>query len=185
MSTTLTGWDGDVPTFANSIGLPATTPNRAAQSFTIPSTTNCNGCQVKLRNNNGDVSTAQCRIETDTTGAPSGTLVDANASVDYNPTGLNSSTMAYAQFVFPASFALSAGVTYWLVCKRKTETGNFTNHSMGYAVGNPYPNGVAAGWNSVSWTTALTGDVSFAIFGPDPIGTIGGVDQNKMLMGCG
>jgi hypothetical protein len=55
--------------------------------------------------------TWEFRIETDSSGHPSGTLVNANATVTVTPPGLNSSVKGS----FPAPINISAGVKYWFV----------------------------------------------------------------------
>ncbi len=95
--------------------------------------------------------------------------------------------MTYFSAVFAASFALAATTPYWIVVKNKTEPGpDFTSFTIGFTSVNPYTGGDLFAFITNAYITATAGhDAAFAVFGPDPVGTIGGVDQNKMLMGWG
>ncbi len=57
------------------------------------------------------------RVETDNAGVPSGTLIDANATVTVASSGISTS-YEWVTFTFPASITIPLGTTYWITLGR-------------------------------------------------------------------
>jgi hypothetical protein len=92
----------------------AGTNEKLAQSFIVPGTGSITVTAVSVRTklataNSRDV---DLRIETDSSGEPSGSLVDANAEVSHTPGG---TSYSYDTETFAASFTINLGTQYWLV----------------------------------------------------------------------
>jgi hypothetical protein len=94
------------------------------------------------------------RIETDASNAPSGTLVNANATITVAPPAAGS--WGWLSFNFPAAFTLNAATKYWIVCNAAA-TLNTTNKWLLRANNNRYPAGsMAKSTNSGSTYTLIT-----------------------------
>ncbi len=99
------------------------------------------------------------RIETDSSGKPSGTLADANASIVVVPPGVN--TIIKGTFATP--FALSAATVYHLViqCDNQSTNNRWTlriNTSSVYASGN------MCTFADAVWTIVSTRDMYFKVY---------------------
>jgi hypothetical protein len=87
---------------------------RYAQSFQVPySDETFQGITLGMRKQ-GTPGTLTWRIETDSAGEPSGTLVDANATGTLAAASA-SSTMGYQSLYSSGAFGLDANTTYWIV----------------------------------------------------------------------
>ena len=95
-----------------------------------------------------------CRIETTSGGAPTGTLADANATVDVTPSGTGSIT-----FTFPSSFTLAAGQYAIVISAASQSNNNYWN--MAVKSGNPYAGGQESEYFSGSWHAQTTVDMYF------------------------
>lgn len=95
-------------------------------------------------------------IQTDSTW-PTGTLVDANATVDTS----SIEGAAWYKLDFPDTFVLSNGVKYWIVWESvDTQTVNDTGWSIAASTSTPLPSGNAASYDgswgqNVQWSTAF------------------------------
>jgi len=86
--------------------------DKLAQSFTISDTTTIIDTELYLRKVGSPTGTMTLRLETDSSGSPSGTLAHANATITVDEAGLSTS---YGDISFNwTDFSLAAG-TYWLV----------------------------------------------------------------------
>ena len=117
------------------------------------------------------------RVETDNAGAPSGTLVHANASATISPTDV-SSRYAYVTKTF-TEFSLKPATAYWLIIRCDTAKASITDagwYQVGYnwhkgtAANNPYdpPTAAIVGYmyrtvgDTVTWPT--TGGTKASMF---------------------
>lgn len=108
-----------------------------AQSFQLSSTNQVVSVSLGASN----TFSADVRIETDSSGAPSGTLADPSAV----STGV-SFTPGVVNVTFSSALSLSSGTTYWLVVRNmtgSTTTSIRYNSAGGYANGSILRNGVA------------------------------------------
>ena len=102
------------------------------------------------------------RVETDSSGSPSGTLVDANATA--TATVSLTPVDAWYKFAFAGSFTLTATTSYWLVLSYSgAPDANIRWATSGVVGGSVYANGAAKKYISPSWFS-MTGDMYF-IFG--------------------
>ena len=90
------------------------TVTKLAQSFQLTSDTVVNVVQAYLKKVSTPTGTLNLRIETNNSGAPSGTLVNASATATLAEASLTTS-YALTGFTFPAPVSLAKTTTYWLV----------------------------------------------------------------------
>lgn len=151
---------------------------RAGQSFQIQAEAQVSSARVYLQRNSGQAQ-VQVRIEMDSAGSPSGTLVHANALATLEQSDIPTSE-GYVSVSFQP-FTLQANTTYWLVLKRTMEPGpNFSTYYW-YGKLNPpsYDSGVAKYYNG-TWNQFAGQDLIFEISGP------GGLLKGSMaLLGVG
>ena len=99
-------------------GSAANTREKQGQSFQLASAASGIGViSIELRNNNSPTDSLDVRIETDSSGVPSGTLVDANATGNIDYTEMTGTSAKY-DISFDGEFSLSASTTYWVVLQR-------------------------------------------------------------------
>lgn len=101
------------------------------------------------------------RIETDSAGAPSWTLVNANATATVNPwTGLITSTNRYS-VPFDKWFQLQWWVQYWLVLQRTWSLDNVNFFTIGKWAGSAYTGAFRRAFNGTIWSasTGHTGSI--------------------------
>lgn len=123
-----------------SYGLLATT-TYYAQSFTIPYTDGTfKGIDLEIARL-GTPGNITVRIETDSNGSPSGTLVDANATISgsYSTFGIGTS-VAVVAFDFSTIFSLTANTKYWIVVKAAATLDGSNQYYL--HPGTNYPKGV-------------------------------------------
>jgi hypothetical protein len=110
--------------------------------------------------NNSPTGNWTFRIETDSGGVASGTLVNANATVSVTPVAAGNTAKGY----FPVPISLSAATTYWLVVSAADQvTGANWRLSMNNT--SSYANGaIAYSIDGAAWTTQ-TRDLYFKIYG--------------------
>jgi hypothetical protein len=94
------------------MALDATT-KRAAQSFVPSSTGNIQRVDLYAAIT-GAPGSLTVRIETDSSGSPSGTLVNGNAAVTVLASNF-SGVLGWVAANFPAAFSVTSGTTYWIV----------------------------------------------------------------------
>ena len=111
--------------------------------------------------------TLTVQIETDSSGAPSGTAVGTSVTTTVDPSTDLQTAPTFQRFPMATSVVLTANTTYWLVL-----SGTFTiqgsNH-VGWAMdtGAGYSLGSAMANDGASWS-ALTGDFVFTVRSPYP-----------------
>jgi hypothetical protein len=98
------------------------------------------------------------RIETDSSGLPSGTLADANASVVLVPPADNT----LIKGIFTTPFSLSASTLYWIVISCGAQS-NDDYWKIGGSTTDVYTDGNSAYYTS-SWFNSPTTDLYFKIY---------------------
>jgi hypothetical protein len=139
--------------------------DKLAQSFQLMSGITCDKAQLDLRKVGSPTGTMTLRIETDNAGDPSGTLVDANATVTVAESSLSTS-LALVDFDFASSFSLSASTTYWLVLSTDRSASDSNYVEWGAEETGSYADGESGTEASSTWTTpaADADDFIFAIY---------------------
>lgn len=136
---------------------------RRSQGFQLSSSRVVSAVEVKQAGTVGSpTGNWTLRIETDSSGKPSGTLADANASIAVSPPGNGNSVKG----TFATSFSLNGSTTYHLVVQCDDQS---TDHRWTLSVdgsGNPYANGTMSySTNSGStWTIDGTSDLWFKVY---------------------
>lgn len=105
----------DLSKISTAYTLQATT-SRLAQGFSVPYTDSTFSALTLALRKTGAPGTLEIRIETDSNGAPSGTLVDASATVNVAHGSL-STGYTYYTATFASLFSLTANTKYWIVLK--------------------------------------------------------------------
>jgi hypothetical protein len=115
--------------------------------------------------------TMTLQVETDSSNAPSGTLVNANAVATVAESSLETD-LDYVEFVFPASFTLSANTKYWLVLS-SGRTHDISNHVLiGIESTTPsYTDGELKSENNSVWSAETT-DMIFQVMGEGDVNLI-------------
>lgn len=150
------------PSYIKGIELKSTTA-KAAQSF-VPSLTQNIARIDLLATYIGVPGTITLRIETDSSGSPSGTLVNVNATATLAYSALNTN-FSWATFNLASSISLTSGVTYWLVVAAAA-TVNAANKYLFQANNNGYSSGVMMKYNGTTWSGfASAEDLLFRSFG--------------------
>jgi hypothetical protein len=158
-------WSNQTIDMNSTITTVATTPfDKLGQSFQVAAST-CDLVKLRLRKFGSPTGTMTLRIETNSGSAPSGTLVDANATITVAESGLGTS-FADVTFDF-TNFSLSASTTYWLVLSTD-RTASATNYVV-WAVDASSPGYGSGQWAtnaSATWTADSTRDAIFEVDGP-------------------
>ena len=95
-------------------------------------------------------------IQTESAGAPSGTLADASLTKDITHT-----PTAWNEFVFPSLVTLPAG-SYWIVLEFLNNQTTNVSANLGRKTGNPYAGGDRA-YHNGSWTVVSGEDLQFKL----------------------
>lgn len=136
---------------------------KLAQSFTIASTTTVDTVKLWLKKVASPAGTMTLRIETDSAGSPSGTLVDAAATVNVAESGLSTS-YGWIAFDFATNFSLTGSTTYWIVLSTSRSTDEFNYVQWGADNSSPsYSNGQMKTYSG-SWS-ANSMDACFDVTG--------------------
>jgi hypothetical protein len=109
---------------------------KLAQSFQVTGTQTIDLARAWLKKIGTPAGTMTLRIETDSAGSPSGTLVDANATVTVGESGLSAS-YALITFDFGTNFSVSGSTTYWLVLSTSRSTDEFNYVDWGADASSP------------------------------------------------
>jgi len=116
---------------------------------------------------------ATIRIETDSGGFPSGTLVDASATLTFNPNDfINWTSVDSNTYEFSGTFTLSASTIYHVVMDIGNSWIDSSNRfGWGVDTANPYANGVRENGTigGSSWTVTSTQDFSLTLYEPNPV----------------
>lgn len=134
---------------------------RIAQSFILTGTKIVTAVEVKngTTANGSPSGNWTLRIETDNSGAPSGTLADANASIVVTPPAIN--TIIKGTFATP--FLLSPSTTYWLKIDCSNQSTN-VYWNFNYDQDSGYADGVAKYSGDGTWFSLSTWDIYFKIY---------------------
>ena len=145
---------------------------RGAQSIILDANATVGGAAVFIRPNANAPGQGELtlRIETNSSGLPSGSLVNANATGTIAEASVPAD-YAFVNVKFANTFNLTAGDTNWLVLQRTTETGNDQIYNWGKDTTNPtFTNGVAAQYFA-AWAGVQAGtDALFKLLGPTTSG---------------
>lgn len=135
---------------------------KLAQGIKVTVNITCTQVAVMLNKAGSPTDNVELRIETDSGGDPSGTLVHANATKSIAASGISTSFTWYT-FVFPGTFSLSSGTQYHIVMQR---SGAFSQTDVCYwrqYVSGGYADGVAKKLDS-AWGTDGTRDFLFKVY---------------------
>ena len=136
-----------------------------AQSFQLSAGATVDTAKLWLRKVGSPSGTMTLRIETDSSGDPSGTLADANATVTVNEATLTTS-YDWIAFDFATNFALSGSTSYWLVLSTDRAASDSNYVLWGMDASTPaYASGEAQYEASSTWS-AESKDACFAVFAP-------------------
>jgi hypothetical protein len=139
---------------------------RSAQSFQLsvssPNTMYITGIAVMLKKNAGTTTDLTARIETDSSGKPSGTLVTGASGTI---AAFTDTSYVWKTVKFAVPVELNAATTYHLVIQHATEGAGNSQYYLGVkGTTSTYPNGNASLYTSSAWTTLSSADASFIIF---------------------
>lgn len=136
-----------------------------AQGFKVAATGKVKAIQIYIRKYGGTPGDITVKIQTNNAGAPSGTLVSADATAIIP--AFTTATYAWVTVEFPASFTLTAATLYHIVLSiPTTDSGNYyqwntDDSSPSYADGS-----ISTSTNAgTSWTAVSTSDALFRILG--------------------
>lgn len=136
-----------------------TTNDKLAQSFQVATGGTVDIVTLGLTITGSPTGTLTVRVETDSSGSPSGTLVDANATISVGESALVSS---YNTLDFTTNFTLSASTTYWLVISTDRAASPGNDYIAWQASSSSvYASGELKAEQSSSWT-ALSCDANFS-----------------------
>ncbi len=135
-----------------------------AQSFQIPSTSTINKVSLYLyKDANVPTDDLTVRIETDSSGSPSGTLANANATTTIAPASVGTD-VAFVDATFSTTFNLTGGTTYWLKASVPAQaTGKRYIWNANTAGG--YASGEAKIYYTGAWNDPGNHDLLFKIWG--------------------
>jgi len=153
--------DGGYGTVGDSGG----TEYRTAQSFKLSANLTVTAVEVMCNAVSGSpTGNWTLRIETDSSGVPSGTLANANASkVVTPPTAGNTVKGSFA-----TSFQLTGATSYWLVIQCNNQSNNY-NWVMQGNGSSSYADGCLAQSGSGTWTAYSTLELWFKVYVLEPI----------------
>lgn len=140
----------------------------ASQGFQPTATGSVNTAKLHLMKL-GSPGNLTVRVETDSTGSPSGTLAHANATATVSAADISASTFGFVNVAFAGSFTLNAATTYHLVIRPSTADDSnkvLLNANFGrYAVGE-MKRSTDSGSSYSGFTSGTSGyDLLFAILG--------------------
>jgi hypothetical protein len=160
--------EADVGSTNFAVGNNAGTIYKEAQSFQVSTNTSITAVSMKLNASSGSPATdMKYTIQTNSGSAPSGTLVNANATTQFTPTYSD-----WNKASFPVPIALTASTTYWLVIEYISDPGTNklttipATNTGSYASGNMSE--YSGSWNNYggSW------DCRFRVYISDPTGYV-------------
>lgn len=141
------------------------TATRVAQSFQVTEDLELTSVALYLKKASGTTTELTVRIETDSSGVPSGTLVTNGSSTI---AAFSATSYAWKEASFSTSPMLMAGTTYWLVLHHTTEGSGNSVYNWGSDGSSPtYTSGNAANYASSTWTADANTDCLFRIYHKD------------------
>ena len=127
------------------------------QSFTLDTPQRITKLLVTFLANYGTpAGQVTCRIETDSSGFPSGTLANADATITFTPTPSAENTINFTDFSLPAGY-------YWIVLKAPDQESNRRWQVAGLLAGG-YSGGVLAYWETSLWKSGAPVDITFKLY---------------------
>jgi len=145
------------------ISITGATSLRGAQSFQLDNTETVTAVSIYAHKNGGTTTELTVRIETDSSGKPSGTLANANATGTIAAFTTTSSTWKTVDFATP--FSLTGSTTYWLVVQHTTEGVGSSDYHWDIDASAPaYASGNAATYNGAAWSAAAGSDAYFMVY---------------------
>jgi hypothetical protein len=148
---------------ANALGDYADMEYREANSFKLSGLLLVTAVEVRRSADTGGTPTGDwtLRIETDASGLPSGTLVNANAFIVVTPPAENN----VVKGTFATPFSLSGATSYWLVMQCVNQA-NGDRWSISQGENTAYTDGIAAVSydGGASWATPYPRDMYFKIY---------------------
>lgn len=141
----------------------ASTTVRKAQSFQLSATSEVTRVGASLKKAGGTTTGLTVRIETDSSGVPSGTLADSNATGTIS--AFTNASYIWKEVSFSTPFELSASTTYWLVIQHTTEGSGTSDYAWGFDGSSPtYSSGSYASYSSSAWTADADKDLLFRVY---------------------
>lgn len=144
------------------------TDERMAQTFAPTADIVCPKVILCVSNEGSATDNLICRIETTSSGTPTGTLVDANATVTLAGTGIAAYTSQAANqytFTFPATFNLTNGTTYAIVLSRSGARDTLKRYAWLIRTLGGYDGGQYYQRDSGTWNNGSeAGDAIFAVY---------------------
>ena len=138
--------------------------DKVAQSFQVTGTQEVATVKLWLKKSGSPTGTMTLRIETDNSGDPSGTLADANLTVDVAESSVGTS-YADVTFTFATPANISGSTTYWIVLS--TDRSNSISNYVTWGIDSStpsYADGQLVSENSSSWS-AESADGVFSVEG--------------------
>lgn len=141
----------------------ASTTVRKAQSFQLSATSKVTRVSALLKKVGGTTTGLTVRIETNSSGVPSGTLANANATGTIS--AFTTTLYLYKDVEFSTPFELTASTTYWLVIQHTMEGSGTSDYAWGFDGSSPtYTSGSYASYASGSWTADADKDLLFRVY---------------------
>jgi hypothetical protein len=138
--------------------------DRLAQSFQVGGSSLVDTVQLYLKKIGAPVGTLTLRIETDSSGSPSGTLVAAGATATVSESSLSTS-YGMISFDLTTNPTLNASTTYWLVLETSRSASNTDYVLWGADASSPgYASGEMKFFASSTWS-AESKDAIFDVLG--------------------
>ena len=145
----------------------AATSTRVSQGFkwnyAVSETRYATCGAILLKKVSGTTTELTVRIETDSSGKPSGTLANIDATTTI--AAFSDTSYIWKSFSFTMPFLLTGNTQYHLVLKHTTEATGDSIYAWGSDSSSPtYSNGVTSNYNGTTWTADSTTDCLFALF---------------------
>jgi hypothetical protein len=150
--------DTEMPIYGGTVVKPA-------QSFIVPyGDSTFQGVSLLLRKVGTIATDLTIRIETDSSGHPSGTLADANATFTITAATFTDAFFDWRLINSTNKFTLQANTKYWIVC---ASTGGDASNYFAWTRynGNPYKNGNCTSYQSGAgtWIDEPSNDLAFKV----------------------
>lgn len=141
-----TTWYQSASWNSNDVQFGTPTIERYAQSFIGTQYLETWILVLQLKKNSVPTDEMRIRIETDDSGLPSGTLIDAQAITTIAPSALSTS-FDTIRIQFPSALKFTASTKYWIVLERTGATNAVHSYSVGRHTSNVYASGETKSYN--------------------------------------
>lgn len=139
--------------------------DKLSQSFQVTGAQTARLAKLYLKKLGTPTGTLTLRVETDSSGSPSGSLVDANATATFNEADVSTS-YGWVSIPFNGNFNLSGSTTYWLVLSTSRSVSATDYIQWGADASSPgYANGQMKSQQSGSWIVESK-DAVFDLYPP-------------------